>query len=168
MTLRIAPARPEDCRTVLALIRALAEYERLSHLVVGSEDDLRRELFGVHPVIESVLAWEGGSAVGFALFFHNYSTFLARRGLYLEDLFVVPEARGRGVGKALIAHCARVAVTRGCGRFEWSVLDWNEPAIAFDRSLGAELLPDWRICRLTGESLQRFGGDTPERAAGTP
>ncbi len=89
-------------------------------------------------------------AVGFALFFHNYSTFLARRGLYLEDLFVVPEARGRGIGKALITHCARVAVTRGCGRFEWSVLDWNEPAIAFYRSLGAELLPDWRICRLAG------------------
>jgi GNAT superfamily N-acetyltransferase len=157
MTVRIAPARPEDCGTVFALVRALAEYERLSHLVVGTEDDLRRELFGVHPVIESVVAWDDDSAVGFALFFHNYSTFLARRGLYLEDLFVVPEARGRGIGKALIAHCARVAVTRGCGRFEWSVLDWNEPAIAFYRSLGAELLPDWRICRLTGESLRRFG-----------
>jgi GNAT superfamily N-acetyltransferase len=157
MSVRIAPARPEDCRAVFALICALAEYERLSHLVVGSEEDLRRELFGVHPVIESVLAWDGDSAVGFALFFHNYSTFLARRGLYLEDLFVIPEARGRGIGKALISHCARVAVTRGCGRFEWSVLDWNEPAIAFYRSLGAELLPDWRICRLTGEALQRVG-----------
>jgi GNAT superfamily N-acetyltransferase len=157
MSVRIAPARPEDCRAVFALICALAEYERLSHLVVGSEEDLRRELFGVHPVIESVLAWDDDSAVGFALFFHNYSTFLARRGLYLEDLFVIPEARGRGIGKALISHCARVAVTRGCGRFEWSVLDWNEPAIAFYRSLGAELLPDWRICRLTGEALQRVG-----------
>ena len=158
MTVRIAPARPEDCATVLALIRALADYERLSHLVVGTEEDLREELFGVHPVIESVVAWDDDRAVGFALFFHNYSTFLARRGLYLEDLFVVPEARGRGIGKALISHCARVAVTRGCGRFEWSVLDWNEPAISFYRSLGAELLPDWRICRLTGEPLQRFGG----------
>jgi GNAT superfamily N-acetyltransferase len=158
MTVRIVPARPEDVGTVLALIRALAEYERLSHLVVGTEEELRNELFGVHPVIESVVAWDDDRAVGFALFFHNYSTFLARRGLYLEDLFVVPEARGRGIGKALISHCARVAVTRGCGRFEWSVLDWNEPAIAFYRSLGAELLPDWRICRLTGEPLQRFGG----------
>ena len=157
MSVRIAPARPEDCRAVFALICALAEYERLSHLVVGSEEDLRRELFGVHPVIESVLAWDGESAVGFALFFQNYSTFLARRGLYLEDLFVIPEARGRGIGKALISHCARVAVMRGCGRFEWSVLEWNEPAIAFYRSLGAELLPDWRICRLTGEALQRVG-----------
>ncbi len=158
MTVRIVPARPEDVGTVFALVRALAEYERLSHLVVGTEQDLRGELFGPQPVIEAVVAWDGDDrAVGFALFFHNYSTFLARRGLYLEDLFVVPEARGRGIGKALISHCARVAVTRGCGRFEWSVLDWNEPAISFYRSLGAELLPDWRICRLTGEPLRRFG-----------
>lgn len=168
MSVRIAPARPEDCATVFALIRALAEYERLSHLVVGSEEDLRRELFGVHPVIEAVLAWDGDDAVGFALFFHNYSTFLARRGLYLEDLFVTPEARGRGIGKALIRHCARVAVTRGCGRFEWSVLDWNAPAIAFYRSLGAELLPDWRICRMTGESLQRFGDAAAAAPSPTP
>jgi GNAT superfamily N-acetyltransferase len=157
MSVRIAPARPEDCGTVVALIRALAEYERLSHLVVGSEEDLRRELFGAHPVIEAVIAWDGERAAGFALFFHNYSTFLARRGLYLEDLFVVPEARGRGIGKALIAHCARLAVSRGCGRFEWSVLDWNAPAISFYRAIGAEILPDWRICRLTGPSLERFG-----------
>ena len=168
MSVRIAPARPEDCATVFALIHALAEYERLSHLVVGSEDDLRRELFGVHPVIESVLAWDGDAAVGFALYFHNYSTFLARRGLYLEDLFVIPEARGRGIGKALISHCARVAVTRGCGRFEWSVLDWNAPAIAFYKLLGAELLPDWRICRLTGESLQRFGDSVTASRSPTP
>jgi GNAT superfamily N-acetyltransferase len=157
MSVRIAPARPEDCGTVFALVRALAEYERLSHLVVGSEDDLRRELFGVHPVIEAVLAWDGERAAGVALFFHNYSTFLARRGLYLEDLFVVPEARGRGIGKALIGHCAQVAVSRGCGRFEWSVLDWNAPAISFYRAIGAEILPDWRICRLAGESLEQFG-----------
>jgi GNAT superfamily N-acetyltransferase len=158
MSIRIAQTRPEDVGTVFGLVRALAEYERLSQLVVGSEEDLRRELFGVHPVIEAVLAWEAERAVGFALFFHNYSTFLARRGLYLEDLFVVPEARGRGIGKALIGHCARVAVSRGCGRFEWSVLDWNEPAISFYRSLGAEVLPDWRICRIEGDSLRRLGG----------
>jgi GNAT superfamily N-acetyltransferase len=160
MSIRIAQARPEDAGTVFRLVRALAEYERLSQLVVGSEEDLRSELFGAQPVIEAVLAWDGERAVGFALFFHNYSTFLARRGLYLEDLFVVPDARGRGIGKALIGYCARVAVSRGCGRFEWSVLDWNEPAISFYRSLGAEILPDWRICRLAGDSLRRFGGES--------
>lgn len=164
MPVRIAPARPEDCATVFALIRALAEYERLSHLVVGSVEDLRRELFDPHPVIEAVVAWDDKRAVGFALYFQNFSTFLARRGLYLEDLFVIPEARGRGIGKALISHCARLAVTRGCGRFEWSVLDWNEPAIAFYRGLGAEVLPDWRICRLTGVSLARFGDAMPTSA----
>ena len=164
--MRIASARPEDCLALLTLIRALAEYERLSHLVVGTEDDLRRELFGPHPVIEAVVAWDDERAVGFALYFHNFSTFLARRGLYLEDLFVVPEARGRGIGKALISHCARIAVTRGCGRFEWSVLDWNEPAIQFYQALGAEVLPDWRICRLTGASLLRFGDAMP--ASATP
>ena len=157
MSVRIAPARPEDCAALIALIRALAEYERLSHLVVGSEADLQRELFGVHPVIEAVVAWDSTRPVGFALFFHNFSTFLTRRGLYLEDLFVVPDARGRGIGKALMRHCARVAVSRGCGRFEWAVLDWNESAIAFYRALGAEILPDWRLCRLVGEPLQRFG-----------
>ena len=156
MSVRIAPARPEDCRTVFALIRALAEYERLSHLVVGSEEDLRNELFGVHPVIESVLAWDGDSAVGFALYFHNYSTFLARRGLYLEDLFVRPEWRGRGLGKRLLAHVARVAVERGCARLEWSVLDWNEPALRFYRALGAEALDGWTVHRLTGEALARL------------
>ena len=161
---RIAPARPDDVGTLFSLVRALADFERLSHLVSGSEDDLRQELFGVHPVIESVLAWDGEQAVGFALYFHNYSTFLARRGLYLEALFVVPEARGRGIGKALIAHCARVAVTRGCGRFEWSVLDWNESAIRFYQSLGAEVLPDWRICRVAGGALRRLGGASAAEA----
>jgi GNAT superfamily N-acetyltransferase len=156
MSVRISPARPEDCATLMRLVLALAEYEQLSHLVVGSEEQLRRELFGVHPVIEAVLAWDDEVAVGFALYFHNYSTFLARRGLYLEDLFVVPEARGRGIGKALIRHCAQVACMRHCGRFEWAVLDWNEPAIAFYRSLGAELLPDWRICRVSGAALMRL------------
>ncbi|MFN9212249.1 MAG: GNAT family N-acetyltransferase [Betaproteobacteria bacterium] len=160
MTFRIEPARSEDCGVLMDLIRALAEYERLTHMVTGTEAQLRHELFGERPVIEAVIGWEAGRPVGFALYFHNYSTFLARRGLYLEDLFVVPQARGRGYGKALIAHCARIAVARGCGRFEWSVLDWNQPAIDFYRSLGAELLPDGRICRMTGESLARLGAAT--------
>lgn len=156
--IRIESARPGDVPRLLALIRALAEYEKLSHLVVGTEAQLHDELFGARPVIESVLAWEAEQALGFALYFHNFSTFLARRGLYLEDLFVVPEARGRGIGKALIRHGARLAVERGCGRYEWSVLDWNRPAIDFYRSIGAEVLPDWRICRMTGEALSRFAG----------
>jgi len=158
MNFRIEPARVEDCGVLLELIRGLAEYEKLSHQVVASEEQLRAELFGERPVIEAVIGWESGHAVGFALFFHNFSTFLARRGLYLEDLFVVPDARGRGYGKALIAHLARLAVERGCGRFEWAVLDWNQPALDFYKSLGAQLLPDWRICRLTGDALSRLSG----------
>jgi GNAT superfamily N-acetyltransferase len=152
----IRPARPQDVPRLLELIGALAEYEKLTHLVVGTETQLRDELFGAQPVIEAVLAWDGAQALGFALFFHNFSTFLTRRGLYLEDLFVVPEARGRGIGKALIRHGARLAVERGCGRYEWSVLDWNTPAIEFYQSLGAVMLPDWRICRITGEPLQQM------------
>ena len=157
MTFRIEPAQPRDTAILLSLIRALAEYERLTHLVVGTEAQLREELFGARPVIEAVVGWEDDSAIGFALYFHNFSTFLARRGLYLEDLFVVPQARGRGYGKALMRHVARVAVQRECGRFEWSVLDWNQPSIDFYRSLGAEVLPDWRICRITGAALAALG-----------
>ena len=152
----IRPARPEDCETLHALVVGLAEYERLAHAVVGSVEDLRAELFAVRPVIEAALAWESGRAVGFALWFHTYSTFLARRGLWLEDLFVIPEARGKGYGKALLKHCAKVAVERGCGRFEWSVLDWNEPSIEFYKAAGAVLMSDWTICRMTGEALERF------------
>jgi GNAT superfamily N-acetyltransferase len=151
----IRAARPEDVGRLLELIRALAEYEKLAHLVVGTPQQLHDELFGVRPVIEAVLAWDGGRAVGFALFFQNFSTFLTRRGLYLEDLFVEPAARGRGIGKALIRHGAKLAVQRGCGRYEWAVLDWNTPAIEFYRALGADVLPDWRICRLTGDALLR-------------
>lgn len=161
MTFRIFSARPQDAHLVLDLVRQLADYERLSHMVVATEQMVREELFGPRPVVECVLGWEGDGeaarAVGFALYFHNFSTFLARRGLYLEDLFVLPAARGRGYGKALITHLARIAVERGCGRFEWSVLDWNQPAIDFYRALGAQVLPDWRICRVTGESLQQLG-----------
>ena len=152
----IRPARPEDCETLHALVVGLAEYERLAHAVVGSVEDLRGELFASRPVIEAALAWEGVRAVGFALWFHTYSTFLARRGLWLEDLFVIPEARGKGYGKALLKHCAKLAVERGCGRFEWSVLDWNEPSINFYKAAGALLMSDWTICRMTGEALERF------------
>jgi GNAT superfamily N-acetyltransferase len=156
MSFRIAAARPEDVSILHALVRGLAEYEKLLPQVTGTEAQLRQELFGPHPVIEAIIGWEGARAVGFALFFHNFSTFLARRGLYLEDLFVLPEERGHGYGKALIRYLAQLAVTRECGRFEWAVLDWNQPAIDFYRALGADLLPDWRICRLTGEALKRF------------
>ncbi len=153
---RILPARPEDCDALHALIRALAEYEKIAHLAVGSVEMLRAELFGERPMIEAALAWEGERAIGFALWFHTFSTFLARRGLWLEDIYVVPDARGRGHGKALLRHCARLAVERGCGRFEWSVLDWNQPSIDFYQAAGATILPDWKICRMTGDALARF------------
>ena len=158
MSVSIRAALCSDAAVLHPLICALADYEKLAAQVVGTAQDLQRELFSERPVIEAVIAWEEESALGFALFFHNYSTFLARRGLYLEDLFVVPEARGRGIGKALIRHCARVAVARGCGRFEWAVLDWNQPAIEFYQSIGATMLPDWRICRISGDALTRFAG----------
>jgi len=152
----LAPARRQDVPVILALIQGLAEYERLSHEVVATTDKLEASLFGPGPAAEVVLAWAGGEAVGFALFFHNYSTFLARRGLYLEDLFVVPEWRGRGVGRRLLTHLAKIAVERGCGRFEWSVLSWNEPAVGFYQKLGADVMEDWRICRVTGDALVRL------------
>jgi GNAT superfamily N-acetyltransferase len=152
-TVRIAPAREHDVAVILSLITALAEYEKLSHHVVATEADLHKWLFGDDAVAEVVIAWTAEQAVGFALFFHNFSTFLGRPGLYLEDLFVVPEWRGRGVGKRLLTHLAALAVERGCGRFEWSVLDWNTPAIEFYRRMGATVLDDWRICRVTGDAL---------------
>ena len=151
MTLRAATAA--DVPQVLAFIRALAEYERLLHAVVATEDGLRRALFGPRPYAEVVLADDGGTPVGFALFFHTFSTFLGQPGIYLEDLFVVPEARDRGVGRALLAHLARLAEARDCGRVEWAVLDWNAPAIRFYESLGARPNAEWTVYRLTGESL---------------
>ena len=151
--IHIAPGRVEDVPVILSLIKALADYEKLSHQVVTTEADIERSLFGAKPVAEVIVAWEHDVAVGFALFFHNFSTFLGRPGLYLEDLFVRPEWRGRGIGRRLLSHLAGIAVERGCGRFEWAVLDWNEPAIAFYRRMGAELLHDWRICRVTGDAL---------------
>ena len=148
-------ARPDDAALVLQFIRQLAEYEKLSHQVVATEAQLRQTLFGARPAAEALIAELDGVPAGFALFFHNYSTFLARPGIYLEDLFVSPAFRRQGVGRALFTRVARLAVERQCGRFEWSVLDWNAPAIAFYRSLGAEPLSDWTIFRLTGEALDR-------------
>lgn len=142
------------------MIRALAEYERLTYLVSASEEALARALFGERPVAEALIAWEGGKApeaLGFALFFHNFSTFLARAGLWLEDIFVYPQHRGRGVGRELLAAVAALARARDCGRLEWAVLDWNHPAIAFYEAMGATVMPEWRIVRVTGPALATFG-----------
>lgn len=152
----LRPACPDDLPTLHALILALARFEHLEHEVTGTVDDLGEHLFGARPRAEVILADDGGTVVGFALFFHNFSTFLARPGLYLEDLFVLPEHRRRGWGKRLLRELGRIAVERGCGRFEWSVLHWNEDAIAFYRSLGAQPMDDWRIMRVTGEALAKL------------
>jgi GNAT superfamily N-acetyltransferase len=149
----IRPARPSDVSTITDLIRQLARFERLEHEVALTEDDLAQHLFGAHRYAEVLLAEDAGAVVGFALFFHNYSTFLGRPGVYLEDLFVVPDHRRKGWGRALLVAVARIALQRGCGRFEWSVLDWNEHAIAFYRSLGATVMSEWRILRVTGDGL---------------
>lgn len=153
---RILPATPADVPVILELIKALAEFERLSHLVVATEALLREALFGGEPKAEVVLAWHEEKPVGFALFYHNFSTFLGRHGLYLEDLFVRPEARGLGIGKALLLHLGALAKARDCGRYEWAVLDWNEHAIGFYKKLGAEPLSDWTLMRVTGPALDRI------------
>ena len=154
----VRPATPADVPAIVGLIRALAEYERLAHGVVLDEGRLREHLFGPRPFCEALVAEDGGATVGFALFFHNYSTFLGRPGLYLEDVFVLPEYRGRGHGKALLRAVAGRAVERGCGRLEWSVLDWNTPAIRFYEALGAAPMTEWTTMRLTGEALTRVAG----------
>ena len=151
MDIRIA--RADDCATILGFIRDLAEYERLSHEVVADEAQLRATLFGAQPAAEVLIAEQAGAAVGFALFFTSYSTFLAKPGLYLEDLFVRPAARGAGIGAALMVKLAKICIERDYGRFEWSVLDWNEPALKFYRSLGAVQLTEWTVQRLTGAPL---------------
>jgi GNAT superfamily N-acetyltransferase len=153
---RIKQAVEADVPLILSFIKELAEYERLSHTVVATEDLLRDALFGAHPCAEVIIAYDQNKPVGFALFFHNTSTFLGRRGVYLEDLYVRPEARGKGIGRALLVSLARLAKERGCGRFEWAVLDWNEPAIKFYKSLGAVPMDEWTIFRLTGEALDRL------------
>ena len=155
-TLRIERATERDVPLILRLIRELAEYERMSDEVVATEDGLRRTLFGPRPAAEVIVGYAGDEPAGFALFFHNYSTFLGKPGLYLEDLFVVPTCRGRGYGKALLVHLAKLAVERDCGRFEWSVLDWNEPAIGFYKKLGATPMDAWKIMRVTGDALHKL------------
>ena len=154
--LKLTMATEQDVPQILAFIKALAEYERLSDAVVATEAGLRLSLFGKRPYAECVMARWKGEPAGFALFFHNFSTFLARPGLYLEDLFVRPELRGKGVGRALLQYLAKLAVERDCGRLEWSVLDWNETAIGFYKSIGAEPLDQWTIFRLKGEALARL------------
>ncbi len=154
---RIRPATPADLPLILRFIRALATYEKLLPEVEATEEKLGATLFGPRPAAECVLAFaDGDTPAGFAIFFPNYSTFLARPGLYLEDLFVSPEFRGHGIGKALLLHLAGLAHQRGCGRMEWSVLDWNQPAIDFYESLGAERKTEWTICRLSGPALAQY------------
>lgn len=153
----IRPATESDLPLLLQFIRDLADYEKLAHECVADTEKLRAALFGSRPCAEALLGFAGSEPTAFAIFFQNFSTFLARPGLYLEDLFVRPEFRRRGFGKAMLTHLAREANRRGCGRFEWAVLDWNKPAIDTYERFGAQVLPDWRICRLSGDALARFG-----------
>jgi GNAT superfamily N-acetyltransferase len=154
-TLRAAELR--DLNAIVQLIRELAEFENLGHLLQVTPDKLRPQLFGERPVVEAMVAQLDDEVVAFALFFTNFSTFLAQPGLYLEDLYVKPAHRGQGIGEALLARLGRLAVERGYGRFEWSVLDWNESAIRFYKRMGAAVMPDWRICRIAGDALQALG-----------
>jgi GNAT superfamily N-acetyltransferase len=154
----IRPAAREDVPDLVRLIRELAIYEKLEDQAVGTPEALERHLFGERPVCEAMVAHAGGRAVGFALYFLTFSTFLCKPGLYLEDLFVEPAHRGSGIGKALLVRLARMAVERGYGRFEWRVLDWNEPSIRFYESLGAAIMREWLLARITGPALERLAG----------
>ena len=149
----IRPAQPSDVAHIHGMIVELAVFEKLEHLVVATEAMLHDGLFGARPSCEAIIGEENGKVVAFALFFHNFSTFLTRKGLYLEDLYVLQSHRGKGYGTQMLKRLAQIAVERNCGRFEWSVLDWNAPAIGFYQQMGADILPDWRICRLTGDTL---------------
>ncbi len=155
----IRAAQAADSSFILACIHELAEYEKLTHEVVADEDSLREHLFGERRFAEALIGCLDGKPVGYALFFHSYSTFLTRPGIYLEDLYVTEATRGHGVGKALLRALAELAVTRGCGRLEWAVLDWNEPAIRFYQSLGARPVDGWTVYRLAGEALEALGKD---------
>ena len=159
--IRLRAARLSDTAHILDFIRELAEYEKLAHEAVADEATLAAQLFCDHPAAEVVIAEVGGQPAGFALFFHNFSTFLGQRGLYLEDLFVRPQFRGLGLGRRLMVHLAGLAVERDCGRFEWSVLDWNAPAIAFYRQLGALPLDEWTVQRVSGDALKVLAARDP-------
>lgn len=150
-------AAPEDSALLLSLIRELAVYEKMEQEVVANEEDIKSSLFSENAKAEALIAEFDGQPVGFAIFFHNFSTFIARRGLYLEDLFINPDMRGRGFGKAILKALARIALERGCGRMEWAVLDWNESAIKFYESLDAEAMDEWTVFRLTGDAMKRLG-----------
>lgn len=152
----IRPAQPSDVAHIHGMIVELAVFEKLEHMVVATEAMLHEGLFGAHPACEAIIGEENGEVVTFALFFHNFSTFLTKKGLYLEDLYVKKAHRGKGFGKQMLVKLAQLAVERNCGRFEWSVLDWNEPAINFYKAMGAEILPDWRVCRVTGPALAQL------------
>jgi GNAT superfamily N-acetyltransferase len=157
VTLRVA--QPDDCDALFYLVQALAEYENLSDAVSGNSQLLKEHLFGSPKYAEAIIAELDHQAVGFALFFHNYSTFLTKPGIYLEDIFVLPEYRRQGIGKALLSNLAQVALERDCGRIEWSVLDWNESAQSFYRLMGATILDDWRICRVMGEGIAQLASN---------
>jgi GNAT superfamily N-acetyltransferase len=156
MALRIERATEQDVPAIVRLVRHLGEYEKLAHDMVSSEDDFRKALFGPRRNVEALMAFAGDTAVGFALYFYSFSTFLGRRGIYLEDLFVEPEYRGQGVGKALLERLARIAKDEDCGRMEWSVLTWNQPSIDFYHRIGAVALEEWRTFRLTGVALEQL------------
>jgi GNAT superfamily N-acetyltransferase len=156
--LQLRTATDADAELILSFIKALAEYEKLSHEVVADVETLRKTLFGERQVAEVIIAEYDQKPAGFALFFHNYSTFLGKPGIFLEDLFVQPEYRGKGIGKQLLVQLAKIAVERDCGRVEWHVLDWNEPAIKFYRNLGAQSLDDWTTFRVTGEVMEKLAG----------
>ncbi|KAB8043788.1 GNAT family N-acetyltransferase [Janthinobacterium aquaticum] len=155
-SLAIRPAQAADVAAIFGMIRELAVFEQLEHMMVAKESMLHDSLFGPQPACEAIVGMEGGEVVTFAVFFHNFSTFLCRKGLYLEDLYVRQNARGKGYGKQMLAALAQLAVERDCGRFEWSVLDWNENAINFYKGMGADVMPDWRICRVAGEALAQL------------
>lgn len=151
-------AEEKDIALILSLIKGIAEYEKLIHEVVATEEILRKTLFGKHKYAEVLIAEYKNETAGFALFFHNYSTFLGKPGIYLEDLFVKPELRGKGIGKILLSYLGKIAIERDCGRVEWSVLDWNEPAIKFYKNLGAKPMNEWTVFRVTGNDIEKLAG----------